>query len=83
VFDSELATVGLELFERLEGKDWRVPHEKSVEDVLTDDDMEVWSPTSMAELSASRRPNCIREVERGNDRDMGLPPSGRDGTDTP
>jgi ribosomal protein S18 acetylase RimI-like enzyme len=42
VFDSELATVGLELFERLEGEDWRVRQQKSVEDVIADDDMEVW-----------------------------------------
>jgi hypothetical protein len=83
VFDSELGTQGSNFSNDSRGRTGRVRHEKSVEDVLTDDDIEVWSPTSMAELSASRRPNCIREVECGNDRDMGLPSSGRNGTDTP
>jgi GNAT superfamily N-acetyltransferase len=42
VFDSELATIGPELFERLEGHDWRIRQQKDVEDVLADKRMKVW-----------------------------------------
>jgi GNAT superfamily N-acetyltransferase len=42
VFDAELDIVGSELFERLEGKDWRVRQQKSVEDVLADEAVRVW-----------------------------------------
>jgi ribosomal protein S18 acetylase RimI-like enzyme len=42
VFDSELATIGAELFERLEGHDWRVRQQKDVEDVLADERTTVW-----------------------------------------
>ncbi len=42
VATSELATVGPELFERLEGKDWRIRQQKDVEEAIADDRMEVW-----------------------------------------
>ena len=42
VFDSELETIGPELFDRLEGEDWRVRQQKDVEAVLADDRMTVW-----------------------------------------
>lgn len=42
VFDSELATIGAELFEQLEGQDWRIRQKMDVEDVLADERMTVW-----------------------------------------
>jgi ribosomal protein S18 acetylase RimI-like enzyme len=42
VFASELATIGPELFERLEGKDWRIRQQKDVEDAVADEQMKVW-----------------------------------------
>lgn len=42
VFDTELETIGAELFNRLEGDDWRVRQQRDVEDALADDGMLVW-----------------------------------------
>ena len=42
VFDSERAVLGSEIFERLNGEDWRRRQQKDVEDALADDRMRVW-----------------------------------------
>ena len=42
VFDSERAVMGDEIFERLNGADWRRRQQKDVEDALADDHMTVW-----------------------------------------
>jgi GNAT superfamily N-acetyltransferase len=42
VFDSVLDTLGADLFERLQGDDWRLRQRKDVEDALADEGMTVW-----------------------------------------
>ena len=42
VFDSERAVMGDEIFERLNGEDWRRRQRKDVEAALADDHMTVW-----------------------------------------
>jgi GNAT superfamily N-acetyltransferase len=42
VFDSERTVLGSEIFERLNGEDWRRRQQKDVEDALADDRMRVW-----------------------------------------
>lgn len=42
VFDSERAVMGDEIFERLNGEDWRRRQRKDVEAALADDHMNVW-----------------------------------------
>jgi hypothetical protein len=83
VFDAELDIVGPELFERLEGKDWRVRQQKSVEDVLADEAVRVWVADVDGRPSASRRPSstsntpwarstCLRWIRTISDRGSGL-----------
>jgi GNAT superfamily N-acetyltransferase len=42
VFDSERTVLGSEIFERLNGEDWRRRQQKDVEHALADDRMTVW-----------------------------------------
>jgi len=42
VFDSERTVMGDEIFERLNGEDWRRRQQTDVEAALADDDMRVW-----------------------------------------
>jgi ribosomal protein S18 acetylase RimI-like enzyme len=42
VFASELAMVGAEIFERLNGQDWRIRQRRDVEDALANENMRVW-----------------------------------------
>jgi hypothetical protein len=42
VFDSERTVMGTEIFERLNGEDWRRRQQKDVEDALADDHVSVW-----------------------------------------
>ena len=42
VFDSERTVMGDEIFERLNGEDWRRRQRKDVEDALADDRLSVW-----------------------------------------
>jgi GNAT superfamily N-acetyltransferase len=42
VFDSERTVLGSEIFERLNGEDWRRRQQKDVEHALADDRMRVW-----------------------------------------